>query len=534
MVALAISLVAAAAGMRSVSVEVKGGKIVSFADGVNKSATAWGTFADDLNTTGWGQLNLRTNAAHEDADQAFAAGAVEGMLTAPRIWEHFHNMFPSHFKSLNSSELAAVRDFMTTQDAWTREQIKSNGDTPGFWRQQRNVYAQFDGLRAGYNAVAETKYPVGNLDVFDFQVLNSDGDFFQVVPAVVKRKRVDLRTLPVEEAELQLHKMGHCSAIIKVTGNFSDMFMGHSSWYTYAATNRIFKHYHFAFNADEVAAQRVSFSSYPGYLSSLDDFYMMDSGLGMVQTSIGFNDHSLYDLITPNSLMAWQRIRVAHVVAKTGEEWWQAAKTAFSGTYSNTYMVVDWKLFTPGQAIVPNTLWVSEEIPGQFPGADVSDVLAFGYWPSYNVPYFPQVHKASGFADLAAMGVPSASFQTAPRAKIFRRDEGKVVDLDSYKNILRYNAFETDPYAGPGLSCNAICCRGDLLGKGPSAFGCFDTKVTHAAWAKDLRASIVNGPTRGGDDDLPAFNWGKYGDIEHVGLPETYDFDFITTEPAQL
>eukprot|EP00756_Hemistasia_phaeocysticola_P026187 Hpha_TRINITY_DN16047_c0_g1::TRINITY_DN16047_c0_g1_i1::g.121110::m.121110 len=309
--------------------------------------------------------------------------------------------------------------------------------------------------------------------------------------------------------------------------------MGHSSWYTYAATNRIYKHYNFQFQAKEVAAHRVSFSSYPGYLSSLDDFYMMDSGLGMVQTSIGFTDTTLYDLVKPQSLMAWQRVRTAHVVAKTGKEWHEAASTAFSGTYSNTYMIVDWKLFTPGQPLVPNTLWVSEEIPGQFPGADVTDVLAFGYWPSYNVPYFPQVYAASRYGDLAAQGVPSASFQTAPRAKIFRRDEATVVDLDTYKDILRYNEYKTDPYAGPDLPCNAICCRGDLR-KGGSPGGCYDTKVTHAAWAPLLRASVVNGPTRGGRDNITAFDWSAFPSVKHVGLPETYDFDFIDTWPAKI
>ena len=47
------------------------------------------------------------------------------------------------------------------------------------------------------------------------------------------------------------------------------------SWYTYSAMNRIYKHY--AFNISRSPATTVmSFSSYPGYLSSLDDFYIMD------------------------------------------------------------------------------------------------------------------------------------------------------------------------------------------------------------------------------------------------------------------
>lgn len=63
------------------------------------------------------------------------------------------------------------------------------------------------------------------------------------------------------------------------------------------------------------------------------DFYMMDSGLGMIQTSNGVMNSSLYDLITPSSLLAWQRVRVASAVARTGEEWWKTFKMHASGTY---------------------------------------------------------------------------------------------------------------------------------------------------------------------------------------------------------
>ena len=61
-------------------------------------------------------------------------------------------------------------------------------------------------------------------------------------------------------------------------------------------------------------------------------------------------------------------------------------------------MVVDYKLFEQGKrelatgtgeaALKPNTLWVSEQIPGTVAMADVTQQLERGYWPSYNVPYF--------------------------------------------------------------------------------------------------------------------------------------------------
>merc|ERR1719471_1512559 len=109
--------------------------------------------------------------------------------------------------------------------------------------------------------------------------------------------------MSAQELQSYVKRRGMCSAIIKVPGDYEDLFMAHSSWFSYADTNRIFKHYHFAFRM-RAATSRMSFSSYPGYLYSLDDFYMMDSGLGMVQTSNEVMNETLLELIKPESLLA--------------------------------------------------------------------------------------------------------------------------------------------------------------------------------------------------------------------------------------
>lgn len=336
---------------------------------------------------------------------------------------------------------------------------------------------------------------------------------------------------------------GMCSGLVKVTGDLSDLFMGHSSWFAYADMNRIFKHYHFNFKV-ATAANRVSFSSYPGYLYSLDDFYMMDSGLGMVQTSNNILNTTLYELITPESLLAWQRVRVASVMAQTGKRWYEVFGREASGTYVNQYMIVDFNQFTPGTALKPGTLWVVEEIPGLVEGADETETLSRGYWPSYNVPYFPEVYKRSGYND-GRLG-PDGQYQLAPRAKIFRRDENKVVDMDSFKRLMRYANY-SDPYArkedGEVDYFAAVCFRGDFA-HDPRVrlVGCYDTKVTsysHGFW--NLSAEIVNGPSSivndgtDGKSGNKAFSWRPVDNsTPHVGLPETFNFSFIYTAPQGL
>jgi hypothetical protein len=157
--------------------------------------------------------------------------------------------------------------------------------------------------------------------------------------------------------------------------------------------NRIYKHYYFNLVEPFIASKKISFSSYPGFLVSLDDFYIMDSGLTMIQTTNAILDFSLYSHITPYSLFAWQRVRTSNLLAKNGKEWCDFFKNYNSGTYNNQYMIFDWKKFQPNLPLLNGALWVMEQIPGLVEYEDVTDQLERGYWPSYNIPYFEKIYN---------------------------------------------------------------------------------------------------------------------------------------------
>ena len=56
--------------------------------------------------------------------------------------------------------------------------------------------------------------------------------------------------------------------------------------------NRIYKHYAFKSSKGQPATAVVSFSSYPGFLSSLDDFYIMDRCVSVYVASYPGPSHS--------------------------------------------------------------------------------------------------------------------------------------------------------------------------------------------------------------------------------------------------
>ena len=103
---------------------------------------------------------------------------------------------------------------------------------------------------------------------------------------------------------------------VQVTADLSEIYAGHSTFFIYPQMLRIYKHYSFALqlgsrsggggpasnaNAKTVgpsSSSRLSFSSYPGLLSSIDDFYVMQSAnMAMVQTTNSVFDKTLCEFV---------------------------------------------------------------------------------------------------------------------------------------------------------------------------------------------------------------------------------------------
>ncbi|XP_010803749.1 phospholipase B-like 1 isoform X2 [Bos taurus] len=330
-------------------------KTIQVKNVLDRKGDAYGFYNNSVKTTGWGILEIKAGYGSQSLSNEiimFAAGFLEGYLTAPHMDDHFTNLYPQLIKK--RSMLNKVQDFLTKQDQWTRENIKYYKSDP-FWRHADYVMAQMDGLFAGATkrAVLEGKKP---MTLFQIQFLNAIGDLLDLIPSLS----------PTKNSSLKFFKrwdMGHCSALIKVLPGFENIFFAHSSWYTYAAMLRIYKHWDFNIVDKDTSSSRLSFSSYPGY------------------------------------------------------------------------------------------------------------------WPSYNIPFHEKVYNWSGYPILVKKLGLDYSYDLASRAKIFRRDQGKVTDMESMKYIMRYNNYKQDPYS-KGDPCNTVCCREDLNSHSPSPGGCYDTKST--------------------------------------------------------
>lgn len=488
---------------------------------LDKTSIAYGTYDDTLNSTGWGVLNIVGQAVNnESSDTVFwAVGLLEGYMTSTRILQNARNMD----KYWNFGDKKPVLEkFFNDQTSWAVAQAEANLDDP-YWVNVYNIIQQLEGLYAGIQLVDP------KVTRWDVVMLNGIGDLIDLDRALFPESRPDLHNMNKTQLSELEHKSGHCSALVRVTPGFEDMFMGHSSWFYYGATNRIFKHYTFNTNDDSIKAKTMSFSSYAGYLESLDDFYVLSSGLVMLQTTINCLNPSLYANVSPNSLLAWQRVRVANHMATSGAEWADYSMRYNSGTYNNQYMIINNNLWEAKKPLQDNLLWVIEQMPGHVASGDQTDYLRMGgHWPSYNIPFFPEIYNISGNAAAAEKFGPQKSYQLAPRAKIFRRDAGNVTSLEEFQDILRYNDYTNDEFSD-GDPWNAICSRGDLaVNATPS--GCYDTKATSVGKALEMESWALSGPTL--SHDLPAFSWKNFTQHPHEGLPEEFAEIFIHMKPT--
>uniref|UniRef100_A0AAQ6IM55 Phospholipase B-like n=1 Tax=Anabas testudineus TaxID=64144 RepID=A0AAQ6IM55_ANATE len=466
---------------------------------------AYGYFNDTLLLSGWGVLEICAGyggiTTQEDETTFFLAGYLEGYLTAGQMFDHYSNMYPQLIK--DEKVLNPLKRFFRKQDQWSREQVKLRRNSDSLWKHLGLILAQLDGLHAGAAHWAKSKHREP-LSAFAVQFLNGVGDLLDLVPALTPRSNSS-----TVAGTFRMPGMGHCTALIKVLPGFENLLLGHSSWYTYAATMRIYKHWDFRVSDTQTATGKMSFSSYPGFLVSLDDFYLLGSGLLMTQTSIGVFNASLFSQLSPYSLLAWQRVRLSNSLAHSGQEWAHIFSKYNSGTYNSQYMVVDLHRVTLGHSIRDGALTVVEQIPGKVVYSDQTQALRRGYWPSYNIPFHVEIYNLSGYGAMWKRHGVDFSYDLCPRAKILRRDQAKVSDLNSLKRIMRYNNYKRDPYS-KGHPCKTICCRNDLRPRRAHPGGCYDTKV------------------RG---DLHPFSWQSFNFTTHQGLPHTYNFSFVTMRP---
>lgn len=475
-----------------------------------EGVAAWGTSRTYLSTQGWDEVHVQTNGDFNNMQQTYAAGFLEGALTRQRMfqfWRSWSNRYSPDVQQKVDQFIVLQDNYLRRKSDGVEEDSASTTDT--YWHHVGVVLSQFDGMLDGYNLQSPESE---KMRMEDLWLMNLDGDILDIERAVKSGTGTWVKDMTRQELIQLIQLKGHCSALIKWTGE--DLLIGHTTWADFSELYRSYKHYTFALRGAAVRSQKSSFSSYPGFVSSTDDYYLLDSGLAVIETTLNILDESLYQQgVDPSStVMAWVRNIVANRLAGTAKEWADLFSKENSGTYNNQWMIVDYNKFTPhAKELQPGTLWILEQIPGYIQSEDSTHILqSNGYWASYNRPYFKTINEKSMYKHFTKLHGEMFSYLDCPRAQIFKREHKKVHNIEDMKVLMQYNRYQEDDLSD-GCPGNTIASRFDLpplegsrCDVYPVTNGATDSKISNYELAQKLLSVTRGGPTW---DDVPSFSW---------------------------
>ena len=513
---------------------------------IKKDSLAYAKYTPSYEKEGWDRLTVSSSdqpeSVYSDYTKHYGMGYLEGYITYKRIYDHYRNNNNYKFHKNNGVMPEYLEKFFEQNLEFIKEMGIKNGDNDSYYHEVYNYYNQLIGILDGYNSrVDEEKKKNISLEqekitLPHFMAIISVGDIDELAN-INKTNRPNYKNMTSEQIKNYVTERMHCSSLIKVAPDLSDVWFGHSTWSGYNRLIKMFKEYrYFPGGKFSVKANTILVSGYPGVINSNDDFYITSANLYVAETTNSVFNTSLFDILTPESFTCWLRTMVALRLADNGKDWCELFERHNSGTYNNQFMVLDLKLIdTEKKEIYDEALYIIEQLPGFCGVEDVTIYLRKGYWPSYNTPFIKKVRELAGVLDLLEEKpdlYDSYDYSGCARANIFRRDQDKVKDIMSYRNLLRYNDFQNDPLS-KGDASNVIAYRGDL-DTSNSCFGATDLKFTSINDIKTngtKKVYLINGPTY---DQQIVFDWTNTTCKESnpirfttYGQVDRYNFDMV-------
>jgi len=514
-------------------------------------------FDNDQTNSGWMYLEISTKESAEDYLQAEAAGILEGYLTKTFITEAYKEFFANDVCKSHPEKCLWIEGRFRENWDWMQTQILTNWADP-YWYQVSHVVNQIQGMKKGLlMKKLDEKPDASKLDVFDYDLgvllLNLQADFWDLVT----QYDVIHGGGPEEGTDKTSPSKPSCSVLIKYLPEENDVLVAHNTWHEYRAmTYKVIKRYELNYHSamgELIPGHTTSMSSYAGSVASLDDFYLISSGLAATETSLFVYDSAVLANLSATGIVYEPfRVLLANRMAKNSAEWQDIFKRYNSGTYNNQWMVLDYNKIKEGSE--EGLLTVSEQLPGMFIAKDQTKKLKDdGYWSSYNRAFYSEIFEKSGAPEMVTKFGDWFTHKDTPRAKIFRREQKKVQDTESLMSLMRSNNYESDEYSkvdgcSPSrIPAAAIANRLDISDPegnctfanfdwmvGHSPYGALDAKVARlSASIPDLVFKAVAGPTH--SEDLKPFKWTSTGvkPVPKFRTIDEFDFEPITFKKSK-
>lgn len=470
---------------------------------------------------GWSIIEIETSAKYPDTVQAYAAGLLEGSLTWQLIHHHWYNTV-NVICNKNPVECRKSRRYLRENTAVIRKRAELLESKDSFWHMVRLFYAQLDGLEAGWRFAVRRSRQSAEIQTEDFFWLAMASDL----------SYDDLTLINGSNASIGGKGMIFLKALARENKKLPPLIaIGHNTAAPYAKMLRLLKRYKFNYhvlpgskNVALIPTKSIIMSSYPGALSSHDEFYLMTSEnreLIVAGTPLSVPTRDPWDFASlENQVMSSIRVMAANRLATDSKSW-----SKFLTFQNGVNSMHQWITYEPRSANV----WLIEQLGSITRVADYTQNLTdSGVVLCTGLPYFQEIEKAAGTIN---------EDDLLTRKRYLMQSQENVTIMEHVRNFMRggYSSQEekssileniNETYR---LNLSQIrTYRGDLE-KPPLPMGVIDSKII-AADVNGLKLfEATSGPVRFNELTSP-FQWSKsFPNISHImGQPDVFDFDSVT------
>ncbi|XP_066905909.1 putative phospholipase B-like lamina ancestor [Halyomorpha halys] len=452
--------------------------------------------------TGWASIEIETQSKYPDWAQAFGAGLLEGSLSWQLIYSRWMNIIGTKCQN-NQKECNSIRAKLRDMETSVKASARKADSTDYYWHQVNLYYTQLDGLEEGWKLGVSRSRKQKQLNILheDFLWMNSVEDI---------KHLEELKYYNIEE--FRNSKQYVSLALLKLLPNSTVQFMlAHESGGPYTEMLRMQKKYTFGYHytssnkSQLVPGQTIIFTSYPGTIYSLDDFYQVsgENALTISGTAMKMSNYSVLEKMDFNKILIGPRVMAACRLSRGGKDWTELINREESGTGSKQWLVVEAK--------EPLSFWVIEQGPGITVGSEETELLENqGYWLATGNPYFEKTRSVLGYNDIsktrfgAALDLLKTGLENVsdPSELLQLMHKPELVALGR-PDIIKYN----NEYQEKTFN--------------PSNGGVIDLKI--AIGNNDYLATA--GPLH--SDEVPPFQWSnsilQY--LPHYGQPDVWKFE---------
>ncbi|KYM97877.1 PREDICTED: putative phospholipase B-like lamina ancestor [Cyphomyrmex costatus] len=458
--------------------------------------------------SGWSIIEIETSSKYPDTVQAYAAGLLEGSLTWQIIHHHWHNTVNVVCEKW-AYECQKLMRFLHENTVIVRERAERLAPTDPFWHMVKLFYIQLDGLEAGWKfAVRRSRQSVEmNKEHFLWLAMAAD------LPDLE-------RTLNNSEFYRDYIKGMIFLKSLSREGSDPLVAIGHTTAAPYAKMLRLLKKYTFGYHIlpslktfAPMPSRSIIMSSYPGALSSHDEFYWIQGGnheIIIVGTPMTDTNTSLWNFMrTKNQVMSSVRVMAANRLATNGRSWSRNMSLQNGADTARQWVILELR---------DSVVWLIEQLPGlirttdvskQFVGTDVLWAIGEVHHPEINMIISENEEEDDDMT----------------KSELVARLQSNITTIEHFKRLMRGYSHEisTNKNEDP---VQILTNRGDLE-KVNLPFGIIDMKIILADVDGVKSFEVTSGPST--LDSTQPFRWSTtFPNVSHIGQPDVFNFDSFT------